>query len=67
MDFGVRIPELEVRVVVVELPNQPGIGVMTSGAILPQASFVDIVGAMAVDTDVAGITKNGGCMASFAT
>ena len=67
MDFGVRMPELEVRIIVVETPDQPGIGVVAICANLSKATFMHIVGAMTVDACVAGITKHGGGMTGFTT
>lgn len=67
MDFGVRVPEFEVRIIVIETPDQPGIGVVAVGTTLSEATFMHIIGAMAVDTFVAGITKDGGGMAGFTT
>ena len=67
MDFGVCVPEFEVRIIVVETPNQPGVGIMAIGATLSQALFMHIVGAMTVDACVAGITKDGGGMTGFTT
>ncbi len=37
MDFGVRVPELEVRIIVVETPDQPGIGIVAIGATLSES------------------------------
>jgi hypothetical protein len=56
MNFGVRVPELEVRIIVVETPDQPGVGIVAIGA---------IIWAMTVDACVAGITKDGGGMTGF--
>lgn len=67
MDFGVRMPELEVCIVVVELPDQPGIGIVASGAILSQTCLMHIVGAMTVDAYVARVAENGGGMAGLTT
>jgi len=67
MDFGVRVPELEVRIIVVETPDQPGIGVVAVGATLSEATFMHVVWAMTVDACVAGITKDGGGMTGFTT
>ena len=65
MDFSVSIPEFEIRIFVVKPPDQPGIGIVAFAAILSQTLLVQIVVAVTVDTEVAGITKNGRYMARF--
>ena len=67
MDFTVRVPELEVRIIVVETPDQPGIGIVAVSTTLSEATFMHVVRAMTVDTCVASITKDGGGMAGFTT
>jgi len=66
MHFGVRMPEFEVGVIVVEVPDQPGIGIVAIGTILSQALLVHVVGAMTVNTSVVGLSKHGGRMAGLA-
>ena len=67
MHFGVRMPEHEVGSIVIEVPDQPGIGIVAIGTILSQALFVHIVRAVTVDTGLVGLTKNRGRMAGLAT
>jgi len=67
MDFGMRMPEFEIGIVMIEAPDQPGIGVVAACAILPQDEFVDIVVAMTVEACTLGIAKNGRGMAGFTT
>ena len=66
MDFGVRMPELEVCIIVVKAPDQPGVGIVAVCAFLSQPKFVYIIGAMAVITGSAGVAKHGGGMAGLA-
>jgi hypothetical protein len=65
MDFRVSIPEFEIRIFVVKLPDQPGIGIVAFAAIFSQTLLVQIVVAVTIDTEVAGITKDGRYMARF--
>lgn len=65
MDFGMRMPEFEIGIVVIEAPDQPGIGVVATCTILTEAEFVNIVAAMTINTFIALIAKNGRCMAGF--
>lgn len=67
VDLGVRKSQLEVGIVVFEVPDQPGIGIVAIGAALTQTLFVHIVVGMAIDASVTRVTKNRGCMAGFAT
>jgi hypothetical protein len=66
MDFGMRMPEFEIGIVMIEAPDQPGIGVVTAFTIFSQTEFVDIVVAVTVQACTLSIAKNGRGMAGFA-
>lgn len=58
MHLGMSVLEFEIGIVVIELPDQPGIGVVATCTILTEAEFVYIVGAMTIYTFIALIAKS---------
>ena len=49
VNFEVRMPESEARVIVIEAPDQPGIRIVALRAIFTQAALMNIVAAMTDD------------------
>lgn len=49
VDFGMCMPEPELRIIVIETPDQPGIRIVALRAFVAQAAFMDVVVTMTVD------------------
>lgn len=59
LQAGVGAIEHEVGLsIVIELPDQPVVGVVASGAVQPQSSLVDIIFAMTVDALICRVVES---------
>lgn len=67
MQFFVRTAEAKVGLVVVEIPDQPVVRVMTALAGSSQRQFVSVVASMTIDAIGTGVLERGSQMAGFAT
>jgi hypothetical protein len=57
VNFAVRVPEREVCSIMIEIPDQPGGGIVAAATIPAQDLPVNIVGTMTVDTLLACTVK----------
>ena len=49
VDFGMFMPEPEIRIIVIEAPDQPGVRVVALRAFIAQGALMDVVFTMTVD------------------
>jgi hypothetical protein len=66
MRFSMRVPQFEAGFIVVEAPDQPGVGIVAIGAILAENALMSIIITMAINALLTRIAKHRREVAGFA-